>query len=250
MIEFFKIILYQPLLNLLVLIYNLIPGHDLGVAIILLTLLIKICLLPLSWQSLKGRKAMEGLQPKLAEIKKKYPGQKDKQAKATMELYKQNKVNPFASCLPLLIQLPILIAVFQVFRTGLNSDSLSIYSFIHNPGSLNALSFGFLNLAKPNYILAGVTALIQFFQSKSMPTPEIDPQAKGSEGAKDESTMSMVNKQMKYMLPLMTLIIGATLPAGIMLYWLASVLISFVEQKISFGFKKKKTEIQIEDKKE
>ncbi|MDD3102158.1 MAG: YidC/Oxa1 family membrane protein insertase [Patescibacteria group bacterium] len=152
MIQFFNTILYQPLLNLLVFFYNVIPGHDLGVAIITLTVILKLILFPLSRQSLKSQKALQSLQPKMEEIKKKYPDQKEKQAKMTMELYKENKINPFSSCLPLLIQLPILIAVYQVFNTGLTSTNLPVYSFIYNPGHLNSFAFGFLNLAKPNIL--------------------------------------------------------------------------------------------------
>ena len=93
MIEFFKIILYEPLLNLLVVFYNLIPGHDLGIAIIILTLVLKLLLFPLSRQSIKSQKGLKELQPKLEELKKKYVNQKDKQAQAMMSLYKENKVD-------------------------------------------------------------------------------------------------------------------------------------------------------------
>ena len=142
MIEFFKIILYIPLLNLLVVFYNIVPGHDLAIAIILLTIVIKLLLFPLSRQGIKAQKSLQKLQPKINEIKEKYKDNKEKQTQAIMNFYKENKVNPFSSCLPLLIQLPILIAVFRVFRVGLTDAALPIYSFIFNPGSLNILGFG------------------------------------------------------------------------------------------------------------
>ncbi len=116
MIELFKTILYEPLLNLLVVFYNYIPGHDLGIAIIALTVVIKLVLFPFSQKGIKAQKALQDIQPKLEVIKKKYAHDKEKQTQAIMNFYKENKVNPFSSCLPLLIQLPILIAVFQVFR--------------------------------------------------------------------------------------------------------------------------------------
>lgn len=234
MIEFFKTILYQPLLNLLVVFYNLIPGHDLGVAIIFLTLIVKLILFPLSRQSIKAQKSLKDLQPKIEEIKKKYANQKDKQAQAMMMIYKENKINPLSSCLPLLIQFPILIAVFQVFRVGLTNASLPIYSFIHNPGTLNVMAFGILNLSKPNFILALVTSVLQYLQIKVLADNQPVKEMIKQKEAKDENMMSIMNKQMKFMMPIMTFFIGLTLPSGLMLYWLVSVLITIFEQKIAF----------------
>src|SRR3989338_4726116 len=155
MIQLFNTILYQPLLNLLVFFYNVIPGSDMGVAIILLTVVIKLILYPLSAQSIKGQKALQQLQPKIEEMKKKYKDDRERQAKELMQLYKNEHVNPLSSCLPLLIQLPILIAVYQVFITGLKNGSLDLlYPFIKNPGQLNAVAFGFLDLSQPNIVLA------------------------------------------------------------------------------------------------
>lgn len=232
MIEFFKIILYEPLLNLLVFFYNIIPGHDLGVAIIILTVVIKLLLFPLSRKGVKAQKSLQIVQPKIEAIKKKYAHDKEKQTQVIMNFYKENKVNPFSSCLPLLVQLPILIAVFQVFRVGLTSVELPIYSFIYNPGSLNVMSFNFLNLAEPSIFLAVVTAILQYFQTKLMSVDKPPEKFVKQGGAKDENMMSMMNKQMKYMMPAITLFIGMTLPSGLMLYWLVSVLISILEQKI------------------
>jgi len=235
MIEFFKIILYEPLLNLLVVFYNLIPGHDLGLAIIVLTLVLKLLLFPLSRQSIKSQKALKELQPKIEELKKKHANQKDKQAQAMMSLYKENKVNPFSSCLPLLIQLPILIAVFQVFRVGLSDNSLPIYSFISNPGTLNIMAFGMLDLAKASPILAIVTGILQYFQMKAFTTDQPDKKLVKQGGAKDENMMATMNKQMKFMMPALTVFIGMTLPSGLMLYWLASLLFTILEQKLVFA---------------
>jgi len=234
MIQFFNIILYQPILNLLVFFYNIIPGHQLWIAIVLVTLVIKAILFPLNRLALKGQKAMSELQPQLAEIRKKYPNDKAKQAQETISLYQKSKVNPAISCLPLLIQFPILIAVFQVFRAGLSSSNLQVYSFLTNPGALETVAFGFLDLAKPNLFLALLTCFLQYFQTKMLPSktpsPNVLKQDKG--GAKDENMMAIMNKQMKFMMPIFTLFIGLTLPSGLMLYWLTSLLVTLIEQKI------------------
>lgn len=231
MIELFRTILYEPLLNLLVFFYNIIPGHDLGLAIIFLTIVIKVLLFPVSRQGVKAQKSLQTIQPKIEAIKKKYAHDKEKQTKVIMNFYRENKVNPFSSCLPLLIQLPILIAVFQVFRVGLTDVNLPVYSFIYNPGSLKVLAFGFLNLAEPNVFLAVLTALCTYFQTKLLAVHKPAQKFVKKDGAKDEGMMSMMNKQMKFMMPGITLFIGMTLPSGLMLYWLASLLISILEQK-------------------
>ena len=128
---------YQPLFNVLVFIYNTIPGQDLGVAIIALTVLVRVLLYPLSSQSIKAQKMMQDVQPKLDALKKQFGADKEKLASATMQLYREEKVNPLSSCLPLLLQLPFFIALFQVFRDGTKPESLSVlYPFIQHPGTL------------------------------------------------------------------------------------------------------------------
>ena len=243
MIEFFNTILVQPLFNLLVFFYNLVPGNDLGVAIILLTLVIKLLLYPLSRQSIRSQKALQELQPKMEALKKQYKNDKEKLAKEMMTLYKTEKVNPLSSCLPLLIQLPFLIAVFHVFRTGVDSASLEmLYSFVPNPGSLNPVSFGIINLAQPNLILAVLTGAAQFWQSKMLITkrpPKVP-------GAKDEDMMALMNKQMVYFMPIITVVIGAGLPAGLILYWLVMTILTALQQLLMF--KKKKVEVEVINK--
>jgi len=235
MSQIFNAIFYQPILNLLVFLYNIVPGHDIGIAIILMTVVIKLILLPLSKQSIKSQKALQELQPKINEIKKKYADKKEEQGRAMMELYKQEKVNPFSSCLPLLIQLPFLWAVFMVFRAGLSGKSLDlVYSFIYQPEFINTMSFGFIDLSKPNVVLAILAGLAQFWQAKMMTTKR--PEVK-SEGAKDENMMAIMNKQMLYMMPALTVFIGLSFPGGLALYWLVTTLLTALQQL--YLFKKK-----------
>src|SRR3989338_4723778 len=135
-------------------IYNLVGG-DMGLAIIVLTVVIKLALYPFSQQSLKSQRALQKLQPQVEELKKRLKDQKDKMAQELMRLYQRERVSPLSSCLPLLIQLPFLIALFQVFRSGLNSGSLEwLYPFIANPGHLNDTLFGMWHLAGRSIPLA------------------------------------------------------------------------------------------------
>ncbi|MFH1427439.1 MAG: YidC/Oxa1 family membrane protein insertase [Patescibacteria group bacterium] len=240
----FQTLFYQPILNLLIFLYNIVPGHDLGIAIILLTIVIKLVLLPLSKQSIKSQKALQELQPQIDEIKKKYANKKEEMGRAIMALYKENKVNPFSSCLPLLIQLPFLFAVFQVFRNGFNDETLSlVYSFISRPEVINNLSLGFLDLAKPNIMLALLAGAAQYWQAKMMMTKK--PPIKAS-GAKDESMMAIMNKQMLYFMPALTIFIGLTLPGGLTLYWFITTLLTALQQM--YVFKKRDKDINSDDK--
>ncbi|HAO81111.1 MAG TPA: hypothetical protein DEA87_01405 [Candidatus Veblenbacteria bacterium] len=231
MVWLWQTIFYQPLLNLLVFIYNLVGG-DMGIAIIVLTVLIKLILWPLSQQTLKSQKAMQRLQPQVAEIKAKYKDQKDKLAQELMQLYQRERVSPLSSCLPLIIQLPFLIALFQVFRSGLNSGSLEwLYPFITNPGHLNDTLFGFWHLAGRSIPLAVITGAAQFWQTKMLITTKPPVAVPGSQ---DENMAAMMNKQMKYMLPAMTVVFGFTLPGGLMLYWLVNTLLTIGQQYLTF----------------
>ena len=134
MVNFFTAVFYQPILNLVVAIYNILPGHDIGWTIVILTVIIKAVLYPLSKKAIEGQKSLQNLQPKLEEIKKKHAGDKEASSRAMMELYRQEKVSPLSSCLPLLIQLPFFWAIFKVFRDELMGKSLiMIYPFISNP---------------------------------------------------------------------------------------------------------------------
>lgn len=231
MTQIFTTIFYQPILNLLVLLYNTVSFQDLGIAIILLTIIIKLILWPLGQQSIKSQKALQDLQPKIEELKKQYADNKVELSRATMDLYKENKVNPFSSCLPLLIQLPFLFAVYSVFRDGLNNKLDLVYSFIAKPEVINGLSFGFLDLNKPNIYLAVLAGAAQFLQAKMMMTKQ--PLVK-STGSKDESMTAIMNKQMLYFMPAITIFIGISLPGGLTLYWFVITALTALQQLYVF----------------
>ncbi len=239
MANIFTTIFYQPILNLLVLLYNTISFQDLGISIILLTVILKVVLWPLGQQSIKSQKSLQDLQPKIEELKKKYADNKTELSRATMEMYKENKVNPFSSCLPLLIQLPFLFAVYRVFRDGLNNKLDLVYPFISRPDVINSLSFGFLDLNKPNIYLAVLAGLAQFWQAKMMMTKQ--PAIK-SDGSKDESMTAIMNKQMLYFMPAITIFIGISLPGGLTLYWFVITVLTALQQMFVFNKKKKKDE--------
>lgn len=233
----FHTFFYQPILNLVVFLYNILPGHDLGVVIIVLTALIKLLLLPLSKQSIKAQKSLQDLQPKIDNLKKEYADNKEEMGKAMLELYKNNKVNPFSSCLPLLIQLPFLIAVYRVFAIGFANGALDmVYPFITRPAVINTMSFGFLDLSKRNIALAILAGLAQFWQAKMMMSKK--PAVK-SASSQDENMMAIMNQQMTYVMPALTVFIGITLPGGLTLYWFVTTLLTALQQLYIFKHKDK-----------
>ena len=236
MANIFTTIFYQPILNLLVYLYNTVSFHDLGLAIIFLTVILKLLLWPLGRSAIKSQKSLQDLQPKIDELKKKYTD-KAELSKATMDLYKDNKVNPFSSCLPLLIQLPFLFAVYRVFQDGVNNKLEYVYSFIAKPETINLISFGFLDLGKPNIPLAVLAGLAQFWQAKMMITKK--PAVK-TEGSKDENMAAIMNKQMLYFMPAITIFIGISLPGGLTLYWFVLTLVTVLQQLLTFRKKGKK----------
>jgi len=228
-----KAVFYAPIYNALVLLYNVLPGHDIGVGIILITLAIRLLTLPLNASSIRSQKALQDIQPKLKELQTKFKDDKEKLAKETMALYAAEKVNPFASCLPLLVQLPFLIALYQVLRNVLDSKGFdALYPFVQNPGSISPMTLGLVNLADPSWVLALLAGASQFLQAKMMATNR--PPQPPTEGAKDEDMMAIMNKQMLYMMPVMTVFIAWNLPAGLALYWLTMNLLAVAQQYYMF----------------
>lgn len=236
MIALFNILVFQPILNLLIWLYNVLPGSDIGLAIIALTILVKLLLYPFSKAQITQQRALQEVQPKIEEIRLRLKDNREAQAKELMELYKREKVHPASSCLPLLIQLPIFIGLFHALREGLASRSLNLlYPFVANPGTINHMMFGVIDLSQPNYALAVLAGAVQFLQSWQMfkrpgATSAPPPEVRGSEGAKDENMATMMNKQMMYILPVVTVVIGISLPGGLALYWIVMSLLTVAQQ--------------------
>ncbi len=238
----FETLFYQPILNLLIFIYNTLPGHDLGITIIILTIIIKLILFPVSKKAIESQKALQDLQPKIEKIKEEYKDKKDKMGVAMMNLYKENKVNPLSSCLPLLIQLPFLFAVFRVFRDGLSDQSLTLlYSFVEKPEVINHTFLGILDLSKTGVIsLALLAGFAQFYQVRMMSTKQVPGKSKE---AKTDNMAAMMNKQMQYFMPMMTVWFSMMFSGGLALYWLTTTVLTVLQQVLIFNKKNNKDEI-------
>src|SRR6056297_386618 len=161
--DFLYVVFYQPLFNLLIFLYNNVG--DLGLAVILITLIVKGALYPVSAKATKSQKELKKIQPKVKKLQEKYKDDKEKQAEKVLELYNKENVSPFSGIIPLFIQFPIIISLFQIFKRGLGAGELvHLYDFINKPEVVNYLFFGLLDLSEPSIILAVLAGIGQFFQ--------------------------------------------------------------------------------------
>lgn len=239
----FNQLIYQPLYNLLVFTYNMLPVRDFGVAIIIVTIAIKLILIPLSKKQIESQKKMQELQPKIKALQEKYKNDKEKQSRALMEFYKENKTNPLSGCLPMAVQLVFLIAIYRVLfnisSAGLVVNTSDLYSFVSNPGQINKMFMGIIDLASainlgslalkdaPHVLLVVLAAGSQYIQTKMLMSSQavIKP-----EKGKKADFSQVMSKQMLYLGPMLTLFIGVKFPAGLALYWLASTVFMIVQQ--------------------
>lgn len=261
MVILFNTFLYEPLYNGLILITSIIPGADIGIAVVLLTLIVKFALFPFSHKSTATQASMRTLEPKIKEIKDTYKDLQQ-QAQKTMELYKAHGISPFSGCLTMLIQLPIIIALYWVFLKGIKIDTTLIsaanhlsgyiptsllnqdilYSFVQVPETINIKFLGLIDMTDKSIILAALAGISQYFQIKlSMPGDEkLTMQSTGS--IKDDLARSL-KVQMRYVLPAFVAIFAYTISAAVALYWSTSNIFMVAHELI---VKKKTTSIQDE----
>ena len=209
-------------------------------AIILLTVVVRLLLYPISKKQIESQKKLQDLQPEIKKLQDKYKGDKEKQGRALMDFYKEKKVNPASGCLPLVVQIVFFIALYQAFIAGINFNSAcsDLYKSVACPDSINVNFFGILDLAKPNIVLAIIAAAGQFIQTKMMMTKNPVPAKKGD-------FSSIMTQQMLYLGPLLTLFIGMRFPAGLALYWVVNTLFAIVQQYLTM----KKSELATSDNK-
>lgn len=222
--------IYNPLYNLLVELFNLLPWIDAGIAVILLTVIVRLILFPISKKSVVTQVKMKELAPELEALKEKYKNNAEEQAKQTLALYKERGVNPFSGIFLLLIQLPIILALYKIFLhagfPNINTDVL--YSFIKVPPAVNIEFLGLINITDKNIILAVLAALSTYFQiklaSSKMVTPNSNDKSFGADLAKN------MQSQMKYFFPVIVFFIAYKISGVIALYWLTSNLFTIGQE--------------------
>lgn len=258
----FDILIVQPIFNLLIVLYSLIPGGDFGIALIIFTVIVRFALWPLVKRQLHQVSAMRKLQPQLAKIKKETKGNRQAESMRMMELYKENGVSPFRSIGILLIQLPIFIALYQVIQIfTLHRDQVGkfTYSFLENipaikeiiahPENFNEKLLGFVDLTAHAVggpgglniwlvILAVIAAVTQYFMSKQT-APQLDSKkrlrdvlseaADGKQADQGEMNAIVMNKMIKF-LPFIMLFVMMSLPGALALYYAVSNLVAVFQQ--------------------
>jgi YidC/Oxa1 family membrane protein insertase len=239
--KLFRTFITKPFLNFLIFVASILPGHSLGLSIIILTIVVKLLLFIPTQHALEGQKKMQMLQPKLDELKKKYPKDPQKVQEETLRLWKEFKVNPLQSCLPTLVQFPVLIGLFYVVRDAgtLELSKDFIYpAYQHLSWTFNTHFFG-LDLLKPNvYVMPALLVVLQFVQMKL--AFAISDRKKGKQevidvkkGKDDTASATQTNqKVMLYLLPLMIGFFAIKFPAAVSVYWGVSTLFGIGQQII------------------
>lgn len=224
-------LLFRPLVNLLVVVANLLPGHNLGIAILVVTGLVRLILLPFSLHQARHanhqQKKMTNLKAELKKINERFKNDATARSQATFALYRKAGINPAGGCLPLIIQLPILIALYSVFLSGLGPQTAQhLYSFVSLPITLSSTFLG-INLTIPNLWLALLAGAAQFFQMRTMTAA---PATSADE--KSAQMMASMQRNMAFIFPVMTVFITLRLPAALALYWVATTLFALAQQYI------------------
>lgn len=231
-VSFFNTVFYQPLYNGLVLVMDVLPFSDAGIAVIIFTIIIRLILFPLSRKAVKTQMKIKEHEPELTKIKERNKEDRQAQAKEMMAFYKEKEISPFASFLLILLQLPIIIALYQIFLNAglpeINTELL--YSFVPEPGEVTTQLFGlsFLTIAGKSWVLALAAAVTSFFQIR-LSIPPLKPKKSGKPNFKEDLGRSM-NMQMRYVFPIIVFFISYTISGAIALYWTTSNLFTIAQE--------------------
>lgn len=230
----FNTLLVEPLFNLLALIYAYVPGADFGVAIIILTVIVRLALWPIVNKQLHSQKAMQRIAPDVKKVKEKAKGDRTKESQMLMELYKEKGINPFASLVPLLVQLPLLFALFIVLRDIVKPGEIASFAYdpIANLSAIRAIIeggqfrptfLGYFDLAKSSIILSALAAGVQAYQAKQLMPKDMSDMAPEARA---------ISKATITLFPVLTFIVGLTLPSALPLFWAATSLIAILQQHL------------------
>jgi YidC/Oxa1 family membrane protein insertase len=217
----FHTVVYVPLYNALIAILDLGPWIDLGMAVILLTVVVKLILLPVSLKAARTQRLMKELDAPMKAIREKYKDDREEQGRKLLELYREKGVNPLSGFVTLLVQLPVIFGLYFVFlKGGLPTvDTSLLYSFIQTPHAVNMHFLGLVDLTSKSYVLAALAGISQYLQAHvAFPAPA--PRSEKSSFQEDLTRSMQV--QMKYMLPLVIAFVAYVASAAVALYWITS----------------------------
>ena len=226
----FHTIVYDPLYNALVFLISTVPYGDVGLAVIAITLLVRLVLYPIFTSSIKTQTKLKSVEPKMKELKEKYKDDKQTQAQKTMELYKEHQINPFAGILAAFIQIPIFITLYFIFlRGGFPSiDTGLLYSFMSEPSKVNMHFLGIIDLAGKSIFLALTAGISQFIQMKMSPMGQ--NKKKSENPSMKEDLARSMQLQMKYGLPVMITFIAYFISGAVALYWTTNNVLGILQE--------------------
>ncbi len=226
---FFHAAFYDPIYNALVALVALVPGSDVGVAVILLTIGIRLVLLPFSLSAARTQLAMKDLEPKIKELKERHKGNKEKEALETLALYREEKVNPFASIIMVIIQIPVLLALYWVFLDESFSaiDTARLYGFTPIPGTVSFEFLGLISMAGKSIVLAVLAGLTQFLQAHLALSGTMKPSVGGGMQGDFQRIMGL---QLKYVFPFLIGTISYTTSSAIALYFITTNLAGALQE--------------------
>ena len=226
----FNTFFYHPLYNLLMWFVDALPNNDAGIAVVCLTLLVSVALLSISKKAIKTQLALKVIEPELLKIKNEITN-KEEQARQTLAIYKKYKVNPFSMMALVIIQIPILLALFYAFRGLPAIDTEALYSFVKAPPAVNMMFFGVFDIGQRSIVMAVIAGVTQFIQAYIVTSYKQKPKvADDAKKTMQEQFAHSMQTQMKYVLPVVIGFISAGLPAALPLYWsVRNVFTSFQE---------------------
>lgn len=227
-------IFYQPIYNALIFTINTISFGDVGFAVILITVFVKLLLSPLTKKSIKSQILMKKMEPEMKLIKKNFPN-KEEQARKTFELYKKYGTNPFSGCLVVLIQLPVIFALFYLFRKGLSFDPALIYHFISAPVNVHTKFLGLIDMHSKSIVMALLAGLSQFIQgylaTPIKPKVEIVTEAEMNEPKTFQDQLSdSMQMNVRYILPIFIVMVAYQTFSAVALYWITSNVFTIVQE--------------------
>lgn len=225
--KLFHSLLYVPIYNLLIFFVDIIPSGDVGVAVILVTIVVKLILAPFSISAMKTQRRMKFIEPQMKEMREKYKGDREKLALETMSLYKNNGIKPFSSIFATFLQLPVIIALYLVFRHEhlLSPNTSLIYHFVSLPIHISPLFLGIFPTTTHTIILAIIAAAFQFLQAYiTIPVPVKDTNASSTE----EFARAM-SLQSRFILPLIIGVVAYTAGA-LALYFITSSIVGIIQE--------------------
>jgi len=226
----YNTLFYGPLYNALIFLTAIIPGHDLGLAVVLLTVIVKLVLAPISHKTIQTQKKMKELEPSMSKIKEDHKADKQEQAMKIMELYREHNINPFSGVFLMFIQLPIILALFFVFKDGIDLSSVYIYDFVIKPPFIGTKLFGLLALGGKSIFLAVIVGLTQFIQTHLSLPPSPTGDKKSSEESFGDNLAKSMNFQIKFILPIFIAFVSYSLNTAVSVYWIVNNIFTIIHE--------------------